>query len=154
MCFVQFLSIIVKCEFFTVQYEWRYSWYWEHVFSYYWPRQTDRQTGRLFITPLIIIRYSYCNIFHPITHKVYRASDQGAKGETSLLYRRAKMPRVQATYTMWRGGGPPLAELAIAPKRIYILIWNFLTFLLYQKPKFEEEKKSVFFTPPPLGGWY
>ena len=37
------------------------------------------------------------------------------------------------------GGGaqrPSLAELAIAPKRIYVLFWNFLTFLIYQKPKF------------------
>ena len=48
--------------------------------------------------------------------------------------------------------GPPLAELAIAPKRIYILIWNFLTFLIYQKPKFWRRKKSDFFTPPPSEG--
>ena len=56
-----------------------------------------------------------------------------------------------------RGGGlrgPPLAELAIAPKRIYILIWNLLTFLIYQKPKFWRRKKFDFFTPPPLGGGY
>ena len=47
-------------------------------------------------------------------------------------------------------GGPPLVELAIAPKRIYISIWKFLTFLLYQKPKFWRRKKSDFFTPSPL----
>ena len=51
-------------------------------------------------------------------------------------------------------GGPPLAELAIAPKRIYISIWKFLTFLIYQKPKFWRKKKSDFFTPPPLRGGY
>ena len=47
-----------------------------------------------------------------------------------------------------------LAELAIAPKRMYILIIKFLTFLRYQKPKFWRGKKSNFFTPPPLGGGY
>ena len=42
-------------------------------------------------------------------------------------------------YLLLEGGGgseAPLAELAIAPNRIYISIWKFLTFLIYQKPKF------------------
>ena len=43
-------------------------------------------------------------------------------------------------------GGPqrlPLAELVIDPKRMYILIWKFLTFLIYQKTKFWDELDYV-----------
>ena len=54
------------------------------------------------------------------------------------------------TLTLPRRGG----ESAIAPKRIHISIWNFLTFLIYQKPKFWRGKKSDFFTPLPLRGGY
>ena len=51
-----------------------------------------------------------------------------------------------------RGGGlfsPPLTFLFVASKRMYMLVWNFLTFLIYQKPKFWRKKKSDFFSPPP-----
>ena len=47
---------------------------------------------------------------------------------------------------------PPLAELAIAPKRIYISIWKFLTFLIYQKPKFWRRKNPIFLPHPPQRG--
>ena len=41
----------------------------------------------------------------------------------------------------WEGGGaylapPPLTFLFVASKRMYMLVRNFLTFLIYQKPKF------------------
>ena len=38
-----------------------------------------------------------------------------------------------------RGGAylaPPLTFLFVASKRMYMLVRNFLTFLIYQKPKF------------------
>ena len=59
-------------------------------------------------------------------------------------YRFLSSPRINPIFR-----GPPLAELAITPKRIYILFWNFLTFLIYQKPKFWRKKKIDFFYPTP-----
>ena len=66
------------------------------------------------------------------------------------------LPDTFLTLSPMGGGlrGPPLAELAIAPKRIYVLIWNYLTFLIYQKPKFWKRKKIEFFTPTPLREGY
>ncbi len=51
-----------------------------------------------------------------------------------------------------RGGGlfsPPLTFLFVASKRMYMLVRNFLTFLIYQKPKFWRRKKIRFFYPTP-----
>ena len=51
------------------------------------------------------------------------------------------------------GGEGASEELAIAPKRSYISIWKFSTFLIYQKIKFWRRKKSHFFYPyPPQRG--
>ena len=48
--------------------------------------------------------------------------------------------------------GPPLAELMIAPKRIYKLIWNLFTYIIDQKQKFWRRKNPIFLTHPPLEG--
>ena len=48
--------------------------------------------------------------------------------------------------------GPPLAELVFAPKRIYISIWKFLTFLIYQNLNFEEKRNPIFLPHPPSEG--
>ena len=42
--------------------------------------------------------------------------------------------------------------MTIAPKRIFVLIWNFVTFPKYQKQKFWKNLNSNFFTPPPSEG--
>ena len=57
----------------------------------------------------------------------------------------------------WEGEGaylapPPLTFLFVASKRMYMSVWNFLTFLIYQKPKFEGEKIRFFYPTPPQRG--
>ena len=41
--------------------------------------------------------------------------------------------------------------MIIAPKRMHIIIWNFVTFPKYQKQKFWKKFEFKFLTLPPLG---